>query len=144
MKLENEFNTYLADMAIMTMKLHNLHWNVEGSNFTAVHLFTEGEYNKFFERMDEIAEAFKMFNTTPKSTMKEFMEIATIKEEATRAFSCEEALEIYLADIASLKKQAVELRNLANEEDWFTTVAILEDHIADYNKQAWFVKATLG
>ena len=41
MKLQKEFNQYLADLAVMTFKLHNLHWNVTGSQFVPVHEFTE-------------------------------------------------------------------------------------------------------
>ena len=49
------FNEYLADLSVWTMKLHNMHWNVKGMQFMPVHLFTEGEYNKSFERMDGVA-----------------------------------------------------------------------------------------
>ena len=52
MKLQKEFNQYLADLAVMTFKLHNLHWNVTGSQFVPVHEFTEALYDKLFEYFD--------------------------------------------------------------------------------------------
>ena len=33
MKDFKSLNVYLSNIAVMTTKLHNLHWNVEGRNF---------------------------------------------------------------------------------------------------------------
>lgn len=144
MKLLNEFNVYLANLAVFTIKLHNIHWNVEGEQFVPCHLFTEAEYDKSFERMDGIAEHFKMYGLIPASTMKEYLELATIKEEPSRKFDCREAYEIVLADLELLRKQATELRHAADKEGWFSAVAHFEEHVNDYNKQIWFLKATLS
>ena len=143
MDFGKEFNKYLADIAVMTVKLHNLHWNVEGETFMSIHKFTESEYEKFFDRMDAVAEIFRMFDVIPCSTMKEFLEITNIEEIPARKFGCKEVLKIYLKDIELLKAEAIELRKYANEKDWFMTVDLLEDHVNDYNKQIWFVKASL-
>lgn len=56
MKLQKEFNQYLADLAVVNFKLHNLHWNVQGKAFVAVHQFTEELYNQVFEYFDAVAE----------------------------------------------------------------------------------------
>ncbi len=144
MKLEKKFNQYLADLALWTMKLHNLHWNVEGDQFMQVHIFTEKEYDKSFERMDVIAEHCKMFDFIPASTMKEYLSLASLKEEPSKKFTCTEVLEILLSDMELMRKQATELRNACDEENWFSATAIFEEHVADYNKQIWFLKATLA
>ena len=34
-----KLNTYLANLAVINIKIHNLHWNVVGSQFVAVHEF---------------------------------------------------------------------------------------------------------
>ncbi len=144
MKLKKEFDVYLANLGVLTIKLHNLHWNVEGSHFMSVHLLTEGEYEKSFERMDQVAEHAKMFGVIPVSTAKEFLEIADIKEVESKKFGCNEALEILLSDLETMRKSATDLRNKCDKEGWFSAVSMLEDHITDYNKQIWFVKATLA
>ncbi len=144
MKLQQEFNQYLANISVLTMKLHNIHWNVEGATFASVHEYTDAEYEKFFDRMDEVAELFKMFGHTPKSTLKEYLEIATIVEEPTRKFGCEEGLKIYKTDLEAMRQEAIDLRKACDEEGWFSAVAILEAHIEDYNKQIWFMNATLA
>lgn len=144
MKLENEFNGYLSNLAIMTFKLHNIHWNVEGMQFTAVHTFTEGMYEHTFEFLDDVAELEKMYETVPTSTVKEYLEKATIEELPAKKFSPTESFEILLADIEVLRKQATELRNACEAEGWFSSQAVFEEQIAYYNKQIWFIKATLG
>lgn len=142
--MEKQFNKYLANLAVWTIKLHNIHWNVEGELFVPVHEFTEAEYDKSFERIDEVAEHLRMFDIVPASTLKEYLELATIKEEPTRKFKCKEALQIVLSDLEALRKEATDLRNVSDEEGWFSAVALFEDHVNDYNKQIWFLKSMLA
>lgn len=144
MKLQKEFNQYLANLAVMTFKLHNIHWNVEGLQFTSIHEFTESMYDKTFEYIDEIAEIQKMYGATPDSKLADYLANATIKEIEAKKFSPKESLEILLADVTSLCEEATTLRNKSDEEGWFTTVALLEGHVEYYTKQLWFIKATLG
>ncbi len=42
-----------------------------------------------------------------------------------------------------MKDLATEIRNTADEEEDFETVAMFEDYVADYSKNIWFVKAML-
>ena len=142
--MEKDFNTYLANLAIWNAKLHNIHWNVVGMQFVPVHEFTEAEYDKAFERFDEVAEHFKMYGYTPVSTLKEYLELATIKEIEPKAFSCKEAIEIVLADMELMRDMATKLRNDSDEQGWFSAVSIFEDHVNDYNKQIWFMKSMLA
>ncbi len=143
-KLEKEFNVYLADQAVMTAKLHNIHWNVQGMQFVRVHEYTESEYEKAFERMDEVAEHLRKFDIVPASTLAEYLQLATIKEEPSRTFGYVEGLTIVLADLELLRKEAIELRNAADAEGWFSAVNFLEDHVDDYNKQIWFLRSMLA
>lgn len=43
---------YLANLAVLNAKLHNLHWNVVGRAFIQVHEYTEGLYDELFEQFD--------------------------------------------------------------------------------------------
>lgn len=144
MKLAKEFNVYLANLAVMNFKLHNLHWNVEGEQFVPVHLYTEEVYDEMFEYFDAVAEHFRMYGLQPDSTLSAYMKNATIEEIEPRKFGCREVLEILLKDLETLRKQATDLRNACDEEGWFSAVSIFEDHVTSYNKRIWFIKATLG
>ena len=134
---------YLANSAVLNIKMHNIHWNVVGLQFVQIHNFTEDFYDKLFADLDEVAELLKMKNVMPLSTMAEYLEKSTIEEIKAKDFSIKESLEIVKKDMDSMKDLAVNIRNLADEEGDFETVAIFEDHVAYYSKNLWFVKSMI-
>lgn len=144
MRLQKEFNKYLADLAVLTFKLHNLHWNVQGNAFVAVHEFTESIYDQTFAFLDTVAEHQKIFGVTPDSRLSDYLVNAEIKEIDARVFGDNEALQIVADDLQILRRTAVELRAASDAEGWFSAVSFLEEQIAYYDKQLWFIRATLG
>lgn len=139
-----KLNTYLANLAVLNIKIHNLHWNIVGSQFVSVHEYLESEYDKAGERLDEVAELIRMSGEFPVANLKEYLEISTIQEiETSNEISIKEALEIVLSDIKLQKELALEIRKEADEADNFPVANAMEDHIEDYNKQIWFVKSSL-
>lgn len=139
-----KLNTYLANLEVINIKLHNLHWNVVGTQFVPVHEYLEAEYDKANERLDEIAELIRMSGEFPAANLKEYLEISTIEEiETSKETSTKEALEITLSDIKLQKDLALEIRKEADETDNFPIANAMEDHIEDYNKQIWFIESSL-
>ncbi|HZK37572.1 MAG TPA: DNA starvation/stationary phase protection protein [Clostridia bacterium] len=134
---------YLSNLAVLTVKLHNVHWNVVGRNFMRIHNFTEELYDQTFEDYDEVAELLKTKNEMPLSTMAEYLENATIKEVKAKDFSIIESLEIVKNDLETMKALATDIRNTADEEGDFETVAMFEDYVAHYSKNIWFVNSML-
>lgn len=134
---------YLSNLAVLNIKLHNIHWNVVGSQFMEVHEFTEEIYDKLFEALDEVAELLKMKNEYPLSTLAEYLEKSDIEEIKAKDFSIKESLEIVKKDLESMKALATEIRNIADEEGDFETAAIFEGYVADYSKNIWFLDAML-
>lgn len=70
----------VADLNILNVKFHNLHWNVVGLNFEPVHLLTEASYTDFFNKYDEVAERMKMLGEMPPASMKKYLELTKISE----------------------------------------------------------------
>ena len=52
-------NKYLANVGVEYIKLHNLHWNVIGLQFKAVHEYLESLYDSLADVLDEVAELIK-------------------------------------------------------------------------------------
>lgn len=144
MKLLKEYNQYLANLAVMNIKLHNIHWNVVGMQFVAVHEFTEAVYDELFEYFDAVAEYVKMFGAVPDSRMADYLNNATVKEVEAKKFSESEAITIVKADLEALREEAIALRNASDEEGWFSAVAMFEDQVEYYNKQIWFLSSMLN
>lgn len=139
--MTNALNTYLANLAVLQFKLHNLHWNVTGPLFVPVHEYTEKRYTVAFEQFDEIAEVLKMRGQMPRVTMSEYLEVATIKEEPAREFSDREVLDILESDMKLMQAMTLELRNKAAQEDDFAVQGIMEGYLADYAKELWFLRS---
>lgn len=144
MKNYKKMNTYLANLAVLNTKLHNLHWNVEGKQFTQVHNFTEDLYNDFFEKYDGVAEIMKMKGEFPLVKLDEYQEAATIEELESKKYGVDKVLNVVLADLKEMKKLATEIRNDADDAGDFEVVGAFEDHVSGYSQNIWFLKAILA
>ena len=136
-------NKYLANINVNYVKLHNLHWNVIGLQFKPVHEYLEGLYDSMHEIFDEVAELLKMNGEFPLASLKDFLAVSEVKELESKDYSVKESLEIALADIKLLKANAIELRSLAAEDDFYPLQVMMEDHLANYNKVVWFIESML-
>ena len=141
--LVNLSNAYLANIGVSYIKLHNLHWNVVGSPFKAVHEYLESLYDALADVLDEVAEILKMDGEMPLGSLKDYLAVASVKELDNVDVSVKESLSIVLADLELLKAQAEELRSAASEEDHFPLVNAMEDHLSNYSKNIWFVRSML-
>ena len=141
--LFEKLNKYLADTGVMYIKLHNLHWNVSGTQFKAVHEYLEAIYDVFTENMDAIAELLRMHGEYPAASLKDFLELSDVKELTSEKVGIKQALSIVLEDLTALNQKAVEIRAAADEDDIFDVVAMMEEQSAFYVKTIWFISSTL-
>ena len=138
-KQKKLMNQYVADLAVLNVKFHNLHWNVVGERFEAVHVYVEKLYDMLFENYDEVAERLKMLGEFPLASMKSYLEVTNVKEITVKDYTIPEVFEILKAEVENLKALATEIRHLADEAEDFVTVGMLEDEIAAYDKEIWFM-----
>lgn len=136
-------NPYLADLVVLYVKLHDLHWNVKGKMFVQVHQYTEGRYEDLAEKFDAVAEKVIMLGEKPASALKDFLKLASIKELGKKEYACDEALKEVLDDTVALKDEAKKLRDSFDKDGLFTVVMMLEDHIAGYEKEIWFLQSMM-
>lgn len=136
-------NKYLADIAVSYIKIHNLHWNVVGPQFKAVHEFLEGIYDAYADVLDEVAELLKMNGEVPAASLKEYLALSDIVELDSVSVDVESAIKIALADMKKLRDEALAIRKDADADDDFGSANMMEDHIANYNKNIWFLESML-
>ena len=137
-------NGYLSDLVVFYLKLHDLHWNVKGKQFVEVHKYTEAQYEGMAEKFDEIAELVLMHGEKPVSSIREYLDLASIKELGKENYRDEEVLQILIDDLSLLKAEAEKIRSVMAESDIFDVVAVLEDHVAGYNKELWFLRSMMA
>lgn len=136
-----KIDVYLANLLVGNVKLHNLHWNVEGFTFKAVHEYLESLYDDFNEKFDEVAEYQKQVGVFPKAKVADYLELATVEEIENQGVTSKAAVETALELIKLQKELALEIREEAGEK--FDLANMMEDHIAGYTKQIWFMESML-
>ncbi len=141
--VQEVLNKYLADIAVLYIKLHNLHWNVVGTQFKSVHEYFETMYNEFALLLDGTAELLKITGAYPLASMKDYVKVTSLEELDSKNISISEAFEIVLSDMTHMQASAEKIRQIANQHDYYTVVSTLEEHLKSYNKTMWFLEAML-
>ncbi|QQT25945.1 Dps family protein [Sphingobacterium spiritivorum] len=144
-KVAQALNILLADETVLYVKTRNAHWNIEGSDFHAVHLFFEEQYNQLSETIDDIAERIRSLGHYAVGTMKQYLEIAHLSESTHGKNDSKTYMKELLGDHESI---IMYIRGLVDEfeekygdsgsSDFVT--ALLEQH----EKMAWMLRSHLS
>ena len=136
-------NLYVANLSVLNVKFHNLHWNVVGENFEQAHVYLEKIYDDLFLKFDEVAERTKMLGEFPKASVKKYLELTTVEELEDADVTVKDALTIAQKELKGLKKLALDIRKEADANDDFVTVSLMEDHVGIYDKEIWFIESAI-
>ena len=136
-----KFNSYLGDLVVSYLKLHDLHWNVKGMQFVEVHKYTERLYEDFTEKFDEVAERMIMSGVKPISTIDAYLKATEVKELGKEEYRDREVLDIVLEDLKALRSKAKELRAEFDAEGLVGETNLLDGHVDFYDKEIWFLEA---
>ena len=142
-ELVEKINKYLANLCVEYIKLHNLHWNVVGSNFKAIHEYLESLYDGISSSFDKVAELLKMKDETPIACIKDYLSLKTIEEITSKDYNTLEVFNIVLNDFNILKDQACNIRESAENECHYNIISAFEDELEYLNKAIWFIKSSL-
>lgn len=132
-------NKFLSELEIMSVKLQNYHWNVQGHNFFIIHSKLEEFYDEIREQIDEIAEHILAKGYEPLGTMKDFISNSEIVEAKNEKIKSEELLKIVTQDFNTLYKKAVEIKKSAEKVEDYETSALIDDYLHDYSKKLWML-----
>ena len=137
-------NKNLADLQILYVKLHNYHWNVKGITFKQVHELTESYYEYFAKQYDDVAERIIQLGGKPFSSVKDYLNSASIKEESGNDFDGKFVLSSVLSDFELLNIQYKEISKAAGENNDAPTVNIADENVSWLEKQIWMIKVMLA
>lgn len=133
-------NILMANYHIHYQKLRNYHWNVEGDAFFELHEFFELEYNAVKLQIDEIAERIRVFGKKPVSTLKEYLEMAVIKETSNTLSAKEMAKEI-LHDFETLLSFCIDAHEKTALTGDLATSDLLIAYIKRTEKSHWMLSS---
>ena len=140
--VEKVLNTVLADAIVFYQKLHHYHWRVEGMNFFGLHAKFEELYDQWAEVMDDVAERILSIKGTPLATLKEALELTTLKEDSSVPSGLV-MVENILGDMqkqAGNMRQAIEQAEAAEDRG---TANLLDGFCDSIEKTSWMLRAFL-
>jgi len=131
----------LADEFVLYTKTRNAHWNVEGSDFHAMHLFFESQYEQLDDIMDSVAERIRTLGHYAPATLKSFLKLTHLSETENKNGSLDFIKEL-LADhetiiefIRGNVNPFADTYKDAGTSDFIT--GLMETH----EKMAWMLRA---
>jgi len=136
-------NQQVANLGVLYTKFHNYHWLVTGKKFFRIHELYEEFYDEITEHFDAVAERILMLDYKPVGTLKEFLELATIKE-ATGKETVDEMLATTIKDFQLLDKEFYEVIHKAQELGDEVTVDLSLGIVSSLQKHIWMLKALLA
>ena len=143
-KVADSLNKLLSDEHVLYIKTRNAHWNVEGTDFAAIHKFFESQYIQLDEIIDQVAERIRAIDHYTEGTMTNFLKLTQLSEESRENNDSLSYIKDLLSDHESV---IIELRENINRfaKDWhdlgssdFIT-SLMETH----EKMAWMLRAHL-
>ncbi|MGL5382045.1 MAG: Dps family protein [Culicoidibacterales bacterium] len=136
-----EMNNFLANLNVMYVKLHNLHWNVTGMGFFEIHVKLEELYTDITLDLDEVAERILTIGHKPLASLKEYLQVATISEIASQNIKATAAIQVAIADYVILLQQSQAILALAEEANDLGTQDLMGGLISKYEKTLWMLEA---
>ena len=144
MELKQKLNVYLANQMVMYIKLHNLHWYVEGRGFFNLHVKFEELYDQTAAIIDEVAERILALGDKPVANLKAALKIGAVKELEDQFISSDDAVKSLKIDVEYWIKDTKEIIKLADETDDVVTADIFTGYLKEYQKLLWMLKAFMA
>lgn len=139
-ELHSFLNQQVANFAVLTEKLHHYHFYVRGNSFFTLHNELREEFKYSFGLVDDFAERLMQVGGKPVTSLKEYLELTTLKEDQKEAKDAQSMVESVVKDYTQLVqelKKGIELADVANDpasEDFFVgIITYLEDRIWQFN-----------
>lgn len=141
--IANSLNKLLADETVLYIMTRNAHWNVEGKDFHAMHLFFETQYKELAHLIDDLAERIRTLGHYAVAKMSKYLELTHLEEmDAEKNDSTtyiKKLLAAHESIIYSMRENVDEDENHKDvgTEDFVT--GLIEKH----EKMAWMLRAHL-
>lgn len=133
---------FLADTAVLAIKTLNYHWNMVGPQFFMYHKLLEEQYKELNEALDVLAERIRQIGPKAPATLKEFLELSTLKEGRS-TLPQEKMVQELSYDHLLMVKQCHALIEISDEKKDQGTSDLLINRLRAHDKNAWLLKSHL-
>ena len=138
--LHKALNKQLANFGVLYFKLYHYHWFVKGEKFFELHAKFEEFYREAASYIDQIAERLLAIQGIPFSTMKEYLDHATIRE-AVGNESAEQMVEQLIQDFQVIVDEAKKGIKEAERVEDDSSADLLIGIRTNLEKHIWMLSA---
>ncbi len=141
-KISEGLHQLLADTYALYLKTQNFHWNVVGSDFFALHLLFEKQYEEMAGAVDEIAERMRALGFFVNASFSAFKNMSSIHDE-NRVLNAKEMLEQLTKGHEAVSRHGRHLAEIAEKEKDQATVDLCARRLGSHEKMAWMLRSHL-
>ncbi|MBD1380235.1 Dps family protein [Metabacillus arenae] len=136
-------NKQVANWSVLYVKLHNYHWYVTGKDFFTLHEKFEEFYTEAATYIDDLAERMLALGGNPVGTMKEILDLSSVKEAAGNETAEQMVQNIYddFSMVADELKEGMDVADKVGDETTGDMLLAIHQTIEKHN---WMLKAYLG
>lgn len=134
----------LADEMLLYIKTRKFHWNVSGESFMELHKLFEQQYNELEITVDAIAERINKLGSKTIGTMKEFVELARLKESPDNYPSQKDMMKELLKDYDTLISEIRKDIDESSKNKDAGTTDFLTGILQDHETTAWILRRYLN
>ena len=143
-KVADALNQVLADEFVLYTKTLNFHWNIEGRDFHALHVFLEEQYNQLQIIIDSVAERVRKVGHFSTGSMQEFLNSASLKEHQGAASVSEEMIAELASDHDSMiRKTRTLIDDFEEKYDDAGSSDFITGIMKEHEKMAWMLRASV-
>jgi starvation-inducible DNA-binding protein len=139
-----QLSKLLADEYVLYTKTRNAHWNIEGPDFHAMHLFFESQYDQLDDIMDGVAERIRTLGHYAPATLKSFLQLTHLAELTERTNDSlgfiRELLEDHESVIEFIRGN---INSFANDHHDLGTSDYVTGLMEEHEKMAWMLRSHL-
>lgn len=144
-KVASALNQLLADEMLLYIKTLKFHWNIEGRDFHALHLFLEEQYNQLQTIIDAVAERIRKVGHFANGSMEQFLADASLKEHGDTASISEKLISELVRDHDAIIRKTRTLIDAFEEEyDDKGSADFITGIMKDHEKMAWMLRASVA
>lgn len=141
-KISQGLSRILAESFLLYMKTHNYHWNVKGPMFQTLHVMFQDQYTELWNALDEIAERIRSLGFAAPGTLKEYLQMASIKE-IEGVPTAEEMIRDVLIGSEAVSRLCREVLEMADNATDDPTVDLLTERMQVHEKNAWMLRSLI-
>jgi len=142
-RIATTLNARLADGLDLHSQIKVAHWNIKGPNFASLHPLFETFAVSLANHNDSIAERAVTLGAKAYGTARHVAKLSTLAEYEQEASKDMEHVRLLADRIEGYLKGLRESRRLAEKDGDTDTVDLFTGIITEFEKNAWFLRASL-